>query len=879
MRDAGRGAMHLTKYSVSVFAGAFFILALCGNPALADKRVALVIGNSSYQNVPKLPNPSADAGAVAQMFKNAGFEVVNLQTDVGNLDYKRAIRKFEDVASDADMAVVFFAGHGIELRGINYMIPVDAKLADERDAPDEAIALDRIVEAVSGAKRLRLVIIDACRDNPFGVSMRRQVVQRTTSRGLTKVEPQGTDTLIAYAAKAGSTAEDGHGEHSPLTTALLNNLTVPGLDIRLAFGRVRDEVMKITSNKQEPFVYGSLGGGIISLVPEPSQPIEPTPANVKADYELVDKIGTRKAWEVFLATYKTGFYAELAAAQLAKLNLAEQASAKVATLEPPAPPSPPVPTSDEARAWDKIKDSGDQAAVQAFIKRYPNSPLALTAQRRLETLQQIVKEQEEKARAEREAVQQRADEERRAKAAEAERQKTAQLAAQQQAEEERRAKAAEAERQKAAQLAAQRQAEDERQAKAAEAERQKAALAAQQQAEEERRVKAAEAERQKAAQLAAQQAAAQQAARQKAEDERWQLAAQLARQQVAALRKAEEAERQKAAQLAAQQAAQAEEDRRVKAAEAERQKAAQLAAPQRVEEERRAKAAEAERQKAAQLAAQQAAQAEEDRRVKAAETERQKAAQLAAQQQAEEERRAKAAEAERQKAAQLAAQQAAQADEDRRAKAAEAERQKAAQLAEQQQAEEERRAKAAEAERQKAAQLAAQQAAQAEEDRRAKAAEAERQKVAQLAAQQAAQQQAEEQDRAKAALAERLKAAQQAATDSNKLSMVETAAPQSATTPSSEQLIQGGGASRPDLIRAAQTELSRLGCFSGDADGTLNAATQAGINRYLSRRGRRELTDGHHRNLCFRTSWPAHKNLPVGLPRWTDCCGQHMRRR
>ena len=270
MRDAGRGAMHVTKYFVSVFAGAFFMLALCGNPALADKRVALVIGNSSYQNVPKLPNPSADASAVAQMFKNAGFEVVNLQIDVGNLDYKRAIRRFEDVASDADMAVVFFAGHGIELRGTNYMIPVDAKLADERDAPDEAIALDRIVEAVSGAKRLRLVIIDACRDNPFGVSMRRQVVQRTTSRGLTRVEPQSTDTLIAYAAKAGSTAEDGHGEHSPLTTALLDNLTVPGLDIRLAFGRVRDEVMKITSNKQEPFVYGSLGGGIISLVPEPS---------------------------------------------------------------------------------------------------------------------------------------------------------------------------------------------------------------------------------------------------------------------------------------------------------------------------------------------------------------------------------------------------------------------------------------------------------------------------------------------------------------------------------------------------------------------------------------------------------------------------------
>ena len=273
-------ALHLTRHLVAAaaLAAVTCAYALWSSPALADKRVALVIGNSNYQNVPRLPNPSADASAIAKMFKDAGFEFVDLQINVGDLEFKRALRRFADAANGSDTAIVFFAGHGMELQGTNYMIPIDAKLADERDAPDEAIALDRIIEAVDGAKRLRLIIVDACRDNPFSVSMKRHVATRNASRGLARVEPQASDTLIAYAARAGSTAEDGYGEHSPLTTALLHNLTVPGLDIRLAFGRIRDEVFKITDNRQEPFVYGSLGGGIISLVPQPSQPSAPNPA-------------------------------------------------------------------------------------------------------------------------------------------------------------------------------------------------------------------------------------------------------------------------------------------------------------------------------------------------------------------------------------------------------------------------------------------------------------------------------------------------------------------------------------------------------------------------------------------------------------------------
>src|SRR5262249_27781153 len=155
----------------------------------------------------------------------------------------------------------------------------------------------------------RVIILDACRDNPFASKMRREslAAKRGISSGLTRVDPSTTDTLIAYAAKAGSTAEDGDSDHSPFTTALLKDLTVPGRDIRLAFGYVKDDVMKATSGRQEPFVYGSLGGGVYSLVPAP--PVAPvasvSDANAKADFELVQKINNRRAWEVYLNTYKS----------------------------------------------------------------------------------------------------------------------------------------------------------------------------------------------------------------------------------------------------------------------------------------------------------------------------------------------------------------------------------------------------------------------------------------------------------------------------------------------------------------------------------------------------------------------------------------------
>jgi hypothetical protein len=480
---------HLVSW-LAVIAGFFLATMLVtGAARAAEKRVALVVGNSSYQTVPQLPNPSRDATSVARMFRDAGFDTVETVLDVGNLEFKRAIRKFEAIADQADIAVVFYAGHGLEISGVNYLIPVDARLASDRDAEDEAIPLERLVSSADGAKRLRLIILDACRDNPYVRVMRRErkniSASRAVSAGLGKVEPTSTDTLIAYAAKAGSTAEDGEGQHSPFTTSVLKNLTVPGLDVRLAFGRVRDEVLKMTASRQEPFVYGSLGGGNIALVPAPAKAPEAAVNDIKADYELVQKIGSKRAWEVFLGTHPTGFYADLARAQIEALN--PQSNVNLAALPQPPAQSREVPTR-ESLEWDNVRDSADPAALQRFIRRFPNSPLTVNAQQRIDVLKKAAEEREAQARAEREAARKAAEEARR----QAEAVRAEQAAARKREEDERRAKAAEA-AEKARAAEAERKAAEARQ-RAEQAEKDRAAAeAAAQRAAAERQAKAAEA--------------------------------------------------------------------------------------------------------------------------------------------------------------------------------------------------------------------------------------------------------------------------------------------------------------------------------------------------------------------------------------------------
>jgi uncharacterized caspase-like protein len=250
---------------------------LFSQPAFADKRVALVMGNSAYQNVNRLANPINDSEAMSAMLKKAGFDVVELKRDLNVSEMRRALRDFSDTVRDADVVIVYFAGHGIEIDGVNYVIPVDAVLERDIDAFDEAIPLDRILTVIEPAKQLRLVILDACRDNPFNKTMKRSIGSRAIGRGLAKIEPETPNTLIAFAAKAGSTASDGDGKNSPFTAALVKYLPRPGLDLRRAFGYARDDVLKATNNKQEPFIYGSLGGDAVALVPAPVETTAGTP--------------------------------------------------------------------------------------------------------------------------------------------------------------------------------------------------------------------------------------------------------------------------------------------------------------------------------------------------------------------------------------------------------------------------------------------------------------------------------------------------------------------------------------------------------------------------------------------------------------------------
>ena len=329
----GASMLHLVVRTFLFGVAASLTLLICMTvPGNAEKRIALVIGNSAYRDVAGLPNPANDAAAIAEMFKAAGFDFVDIRENTTLVELRRAVGDFAGIARGADVAVVYFAGHGMEVDGTNYVVPIDAKLKRDFDVEDETLAIDRVLKALEPARRLRLVILDACRDNPFAARMQRTVASRSTGRGLARIEPTVSDTLIAYAAKAGTTADDGIGAHSPFAEALLRHLTTPGLDLRIAFGRVRDDVLKSTGNRQEPFVYGSLGGADVLLNPAgtaaaaaPASPAAVAPPSddpVQREYTLATQLGTAEAYDTFLARNPTGFFADLVRTQKAKLALA-----------------------------------------------------------------------------------------------------------------------------------------------------------------------------------------------------------------------------------------------------------------------------------------------------------------------------------------------------------------------------------------------------------------------------------------------------------------------------------------------------------------------------------------------------------------------------
>jgi formylglycine-generating enzyme required for sulfatase activity len=256
-----------------------------------QRRVALVVGMGGYVTVPALPNPPRDARAIAGKLAALGFEV-DSHIDADYRDFAKALREFGIKAQGADVAVVYYAGHGMQVERENYLIPIDARLDRERDLFYEAMPLERVLGEAAQARTLGIVILDACRNNPFIEKLARVQTARASravavGAGLARVDETPKDTLVAMATRADSLAEDGDGEHSPYAQALLANLDVPGLELGLFFRRVRDQVLKATSGRQEPFTFGSLGAEPFFFNPLPpnAPPVVPplAPQELSAD--------------------------------------------------------------------------------------------------------------------------------------------------------------------------------------------------------------------------------------------------------------------------------------------------------------------------------------------------------------------------------------------------------------------------------------------------------------------------------------------------------------------------------------------------------------------------------------------------------------------
>lgn len=294
------------------------LLALATGQAFA-KRVALVVGNSAYRYVPELANPRNDAQAVTAALAALGFEVVGgFDLDRSALEGK--VREFSQATRGAELALFYYAGHGLQVAGQNYLVPVDAELADEADLDFQTVSMDAVMRTMERERRTNLIILDACRNNPLAKNLARSMGTRSANvgRGLAPLET-GVGTLISFATQPGNVALDGDGANSPFTTALLRHIDTPDLDVALMMRRVRRDVMDATAGQQVPWSNSSLTDA------------------------------------VFLSSGGAG------------------------TAAPPAVSS----QAPDLVAWTAIRDSNSPAVLEAFVKRFPDSLYADFAKARL----------------------------------------------------------------------------------------------------------------------------------------------------------------------------------------------------------------------------------------------------------------------------------------------------------------------------------------------------------------------------------------------------------------------------------------------------------------------------------------------------------------
>ena len=335
------------------FAALVLLVLVIAGPASAEgRKVALVIGNSAYTSVPKLVNPANDAADIGAALTDLGFEV-DIRLDMDLTEMLTALREFGAQARTSDFAIVYYAGHGIEIGGENYMIPVGAQLKADIDVSYEAVPLELAVASVEGARTLSLVIVDACRDNPFLATIERTSAKRSIGRGLALIEPEG-NTLVAYSAREGTTAADGAGRNSPYADAILLHLGDPDLEIGMFFRRVRDQVLLATNGGQEPFLYGSLSADPIFLsaraaiaAPEPVEAgttpevSDSRPASEAVELAFWTSISSSTDpldYEEYLSRFPAGVFVSLAERRLATLR----STASTALIPEPQPKAVPA---------------------------------------------------------------------------------------------------------------------------------------------------------------------------------------------------------------------------------------------------------------------------------------------------------------------------------------------------------------------------------------------------------------------------------------------------------------------------------------------------------------------------------------------------------
>ena len=301
--------------------------------ARADKRVAFVVGNGAYKNVAQLPNPPIDAKAMAAVLRNVGFDVVE-GTNLTRDTMTEKLLDFGKKAQGADVAVFFYAGHGIAISGTNYLLPVDADIKSEMDVKlGSAINIDLTLDQTMSDAKVKLVFLDACRDNPFAAKIKSNSATRSVSvqAGLAEMK-SGEGTLIAFATGPGQTALDGQeGTNSPFTRALIAHITTPGVEIQQAMTEVRAQVNEETNKGQLPWGHTNLIGSVyLNPVAAAAPGAAASPAAVAttsgaSDVELefwrsVKESNKPEELNAYLTNYPNGQFKSLALARIASLE-------------------------------------------------------------------------------------------------------------------------------------------------------------------------------------------------------------------------------------------------------------------------------------------------------------------------------------------------------------------------------------------------------------------------------------------------------------------------------------------------------------------------------------------------------------------------------